>query len=104
MSHSNSTMTIRRASTADLGSLALLASLDSARVPELPMLVAESEGRMLAAVPFDGGSAIADPFEHTSAVVDLLELPRSPDSRGRRGRARAPARFAGSAPASPSFR
>lgn len=59
---------------ADLGSLALLASLDSAGVPETPMLVAESEGRVLAAVPFDGGPAIADPFEPTAEVVDLLEL------------------------------
>lgn len=58
----------------DLGSLALLASLDSARVPERPMLVAESGGRMLAAVPFNDGPAIADPFEPTAEIVALLEL------------------------------
>ncbi len=38
------------------------------------MLVAESEGRLLAAVPFGGGRAIADPFEPTVAAIDLLEL------------------------------
>ena len=38
------------------------------------MLVAESDGRLLAAVPFDGGRAIADPFEPTAEAVALLEL------------------------------
>jgi hypothetical protein len=38
------------------------------------MLVAETEGRMIAAVPFDGGRAIADPFEPTAEVVSLLEM------------------------------
>ncbi len=59
---------------ADLGSLALLATLDGAHAPDEPMLVAESEGRMLAAVPFSGGRALADPFEPTAEIVDLLEL------------------------------
>jgi hypothetical protein len=67
-------MTIRRAGAADLASLARLASLDSACVPELPVLVAESEGRILAAVPFDGGPAVADPFEPTVEILDLLQL------------------------------
>ena len=74
MSHTSSAMTIRRAGASDLGSLALLAALDSARMPAEPMLVAESEGRMLAAVPFHGGRAVADPFEPTAEVVALLEL------------------------------
>ena len=59
---------------ADLGSLALLATLDGARAPDEPMLVAESGGRMVAAVPFSGGRALADPFEPTAEIVDLLEL------------------------------
>ena len=74
MSRTNPSVTIRRSSLSDLGSLALLASLDSARAPERPMLVAESGGRMLAAVPFNGGPAIADPFEPTAEIVALLEL------------------------------
>jgi hypothetical protein len=74
MSHTSASMTIRRAGAADLGSLALLATLDGAATPSEPVLVAESEGRMLAAVPFDGGRAIADPFEPTAEVVALLEL------------------------------
>ena len=67
-------MTIRRSGVADVGSLALLAALDSASMPAEPMLVAESEGRLLAAVPFSGGRAIADPFEPTVEAVALLEL------------------------------
>jgi hypothetical protein len=74
MSGKTNSMTIRRAGAADLGSLALLATLDSAAPPAEPVLVAESEGRMLAAVPFDGGPAIADPFEPTAEIVALLEL------------------------------
>jgi hypothetical protein len=74
MSRKTSSMTIRRAGVADLGSLALLATLDGAAPPPEPVLVAESEGRMLAAVPFDGGRAIADPFEPTAEIVALLEL------------------------------
>ena len=74
MSRTISSMTIRRSAMTDMGSLALLAALDGARAPDEPMLVAESGGRMVAAVPFGQGRAIADPFEPTAAVVALLEL------------------------------
>lgn len=74
MSRTNSPLTIRRSGVADLGALAALAALDGARAPREPMLVAEADGRLLAAVPFMSGRAIADPFEPTAAAVDLLEL------------------------------
>ena len=74
MSRTNQPMTIRRSGVADLGALAGLAALDGARAPREPMLVAETDGRMLAAVPFGSGPAIADPFEPTAEVVALLEL------------------------------
>jgi hypothetical protein len=74
MPRTNAAMTIRRAGASDLGSLALLAALDSSPLPEQPLLVAESEGRMLAAVPFAGGRPVADPFEPTAEIVALLEL------------------------------
>jgi hypothetical protein len=67
-------LTIRRAGAADMGSLALLAALDSAPTPSGPALLAERDGRLVAALPFDGGRAIADPFEPTAEVVSLLEL------------------------------
>jgi hypothetical protein len=67
-------MTIRRAGVSDLGALAVLAALDSAPAPAQPVLLAERDGRLVAALPFSGGSAIADPFEPTGEVVALLEL------------------------------
>ena len=67
-------LTIRRAGAADMGALALLASLDSASAPSGPALVAERDGRMVAALPFEGGRAIADPFEPTAEIISLLEL------------------------------
>ena len=36
------------------------------------MLVAEIDERIVAAVPLDGGRAIADPFRPTADIVELL--------------------------------
>ncbi len=38
------------------------------------MLVAETGGEIVAAVPVAGGRAIADPFRRTAALVEILEL------------------------------
>jgi hypothetical protein len=51
-----------------------LAQLDSARRPSGPVLVAAVRGEPVAALPLDGGPAIADPFQPTAALVSLLEL------------------------------
>ena len=51
-----------------------LAQLDSARRPSGPVLVAAVAGEPVAALPLDGGPAIADPFQQTAALVSLLEL------------------------------
>jgi hypothetical protein len=51
-----------------------LAQLDSARRPTGPVLVAVAGGEPVAALPLDGGPAIADPFQPTAALVSLLEL------------------------------
>ena len=51
-----------------------LAQLDSARRPSGPVLVAAVGGEPVAALPLDGGPAIADPFQRTAALVSLLEL------------------------------
>ena len=42
------------------------------RARPAPMLVAELDGEIVAAVPFDGGRAIADPFRPTAELVELL--------------------------------
>ena len=68
---------IRQAAPDDSGRLRRLAMLDSAPQPHGPMLVAEREGLLVAAVPLGGGRAIADPFEHSADVVGLLELRRT---------------------------
>lgn len=70
-------LVIRQASTGDSGRLHRLAMLDGAPEPHGPMLVAEREGILVAALPLGGGRAIADPFEPTAGIVGLLELRRT---------------------------
>jgi hypothetical protein len=67
-------ITIRRALASDSSELARLAALDSAAPPAGPALVAESDYRLLAALPLGSGRPIADPFEPTAAIIALLEL------------------------------
>ena len=67
-------VTVRRSTSADQGALARLAALDSASPPRGPALVAEADSRMLAALPLGSGRPIADPFEPTAEIVELLRL------------------------------
>ena len=67
------TLTMRMAVSADAPALRRLAQLDSAPPAErAPMLVAEVGGELRAALPFDGGPAIANPFRRTAELVALL--------------------------------
>jgi hypothetical protein len=72
----NSAMTIRRmdATDADQAALTRLAGLDSSRKLEGPVLGAEVEGRLLAAISIETGEVIADPFSRTSELRALLKL------------------------------
>jgi hypothetical protein len=65
-------LVLRRSSAEDEPALARLARLDSAPRPRSEMLVAEVDGEIVAAVPFAGGPAIADPFRPTADVVAIL--------------------------------
>ena len=67
-------VTVRLARSSDTRQLFSLAALDSASVPQGEVVVAESEGRIVAALPLTGGPAIADPFHRTLALVQMLEL------------------------------
>ena len=65
-------LTIRHANAADFPALERLAALDSRRIPTGELFVAEAEGRLLAATSLDTGAIVADPFEHTATIVELL--------------------------------
>ena len=67
-------VTVRLARSSDARQLLSLAALDSASVPQGDAVVAESGGRIVAALPLAGGPAIADPFHRTVALVQMLEL------------------------------
>ncbi len=69
--------------------IAALAQLDSARPLTGPSLVAENDGRLVAAVSLHDGRVVADPFTPTADVVEMLRLRtaggRSAKARARRG-------------------
>ena len=70
----NADLTIRRAYADDAIEIGRLAQLDSAVTPSGAVLVAESGGRIVAALDLERGAAIADPFVPTAHVVELLRL------------------------------
>jgi hypothetical protein len=89
-------MTIRRLGDADRNALLGLAQLDTARVPSGPVLGAESDGRLIAAISVESGELVADPFLQSGEAAELLRLrvgqlrPRG-RRRFRRARAALPA-------------
>lgn len=78
MSHvptaSTPSLTIRFARPEDAHGLETLAKLDSARPLAGSTLVAERDGRLVAALSLTSGRVVADPFEPTADLVGLLEL------------------------------
>jgi len=68
------TVIIRAALGSDGAALRRLAELDSARVPAGELLVAESDGALVAAHSPGSGVTIADPFRSTAQAVELLHL------------------------------
>jgi hypothetical protein len=67
-------VTVRRFSERDIDGIRRLAALDEKPVPIGGVLVAELAGELVAALPVDGGEALADPFTPTADIVALLEL------------------------------
>jgi hypothetical protein len=65
-------LVLRRSGSQDAAALTRLAQLDGAPRPVGAVLVAELDGEIVAAVPFEGGRAIADPFRPTAELVELL--------------------------------
>jgi hypothetical protein len=87
-----SSVVIRVATAVDVDDLRRLAALDSARALLGTVLVAESDGRIHAALSVDEGRAIADPFEPSAPLVELLET-RASLLRTERRRARRSSRL-----------
>ena len=80
-------LTVRRSRPSDDHALAELAALDSARPLTGRRIVGEVDGRIVAAVSQHDGRVVADPFERTDDVVEILRLhtagARSDAARGR---------------------
>ena len=87
--HSDPTVVIRAARGSDGHALERLARLDSQRPLTGPVLLAEQDGELIAAL--GAGRAIADPFRPTADVIELLRLRAggARRSRSHRGRVRA---------------
>jgi hypothetical protein len=63
---------LRPARVDDAVALRRLAQLDSKVEAPSEAMLAEVDGDVVAAVPMDGGPAIADPFRWTADIVNLL--------------------------------
>ena len=69
---STASITLRSATGADAPWIERLAALDSRTVPAGPLVVAESDGHLVAVVSEPTLQAVADPFRRTAEAVALL--------------------------------
>ena len=67
-------ITVRPYLRRDKRTLERLALLDDRRVPAHPVILAEVGGRVVAALSERTGEAVADPFEPTAHLVEMLRL------------------------------
>jgi hypothetical protein len=67
-----STITIRRSDVDDVAALHDLAALDSRHAPADPVLLAEVDGNLRAAVSLRDGALVAEPFTDTRTITPLL--------------------------------
>ena len=66
---------LRAAHPGDADALRVLAGLADRPLPApAPLLVAEADGELLAAVSVDGRTAVGDPFRATADLVELLRM------------------------------
>lgn len=65
---------IRRATEADEDALRRIAELDSRRVLSGPALIGEIDGAPAAAVSLIDGRVIADPFQRTAVLTQILRM------------------------------
>ena len=78
-------ITIRHAYADDQQTLARLAALDSAAAaPPEPLLLAEVDGELRAALSLSDGTVIADPFFPSADLLELLRVHAAAIRPGRR--------------------
>jgi hypothetical protein len=65
---------IRRRAVGDEGALVRLAGLAERPAPPDPLLLAEADGKLIAAVSTRTGEVVSDPFVASADVVELLRL------------------------------
>lgn len=82
---------IRSARSDDLGEITRVTGRDTGTLPAEPLLVAEVDGNIRAAVSMTDGEVVADPFHRTAELVAMLKIrasttsvPRQPRARSRR--------------------
>lgn len=67
-------ITVRPARPADASALLRVAERDSRPLPAEPLLVAECESELVAAISLGDGAVVADPFRPTAEIVELLRF------------------------------
>jgi hypothetical protein len=83
-SNNPNNVTIRWATPADRPALERVAGLDSKHVPTGPLLIAEVDGRVWAALSTHDDTAVADPFVPSGSLVTLLATRASQLRKSRR--------------------
>jgi hypothetical protein len=68
----NAAITLRSAGPDDARALQRLAQLDSRAFPPAPQLVAERDGRVEAAISLRTRAVVANPFQRTAELCELL--------------------------------
>ena len=67
-------ITIRPLREEDVPAVELLAELEERPVPPGPLLLAEVDGAIEAAIGVAGGETVANPFSESEAAVSLLDV------------------------------
>jgi hypothetical protein len=83
---SDAVVVLRLCTVQDDAALDRIAELEGVPAPKGRHVVAEVDGRVVAALPLAGGAVIADPFRPTAHLEPLLELRAkqlAPDRDGR---------------------
>lgn len=91
-SPSSAQIMIRPAYGDDELALVRLAALDSAVVPPAPLLLAEADGVLRAALSVTDGTTLADPFYRSARLVGLLRAHAEQDALAARTARRRPMR------------